>query len=245
MTRTSAAAGEDAMQDIYEDFDPMVFRLWDVPQRSVAAPELKSATAADAISAAPLPVDERRKDAALVALAPALTPALSPALAPALDPALAPEPAPTTDDAATQFRLLLNDMTVEMRAQFSTFRSLRQAAERLLADGDETAQKLARADVKAATDAMSLIVRTLEKIDTLQRQLLLDRERAEDEAAGAHGFEEAKARVLSMIEDRANAKADMLYRAWQRDGPPAGETDAAVSRRPAESAEPAQGPPRG
>lgn len=123
-------------------------------------------------------------------------------------------------------------MTAEMRDQFSTFRSLRRSAERLLSDGDETAQKLARADVKAATDAMGLIVRTLEKVDALQRQLSLDRERAADDAADANGFEGARARFLSMIEDRAKAKAEALYRAWQRDGPPDTQPGTDLGTRP-------------
>jgi hypothetical protein len=64
--------------------------------------------------------------------------------------------------ASDELRRLLNDMTIEMREQFSTFRQMREGAVKALADGDDAAQKLARADVKAATDAMSLIVRTLE-----------------------------------------------------------------------------------
>ncbi|MBP1843794.1 hypothetical protein J2046_002050 [Rhizobium petrolearium] len=71
---------------------------------------------------------------------------------------------------AEELRRLLNDMTAEMRAQFETFRDMRRSAEKALEDGDEAAQKLARADVKAATDAMSLIVRTFEKVDSLQRR---------------------------------------------------------------------------
>ena len=78
--------------------------------------------------------------------------------------------------AAEELRRLLNEMMVEMHEQFSTFRRMRESAAGALSDGDEAAQKLARADVKAVTDAMSLIVRTLEKVDSLQRQLARDRE---------------------------------------------------------------------
>ncbi|EUB95266.1 hypothetical protein PMI07_003044 [Rhizobium sp. CF080] len=119
-----------------------------------------------------------------------------------------------------ELRQLLNEMTVEMRDQFSTFRRMRTSAEAALEGGDDAAQKLARADVKAATDAMSLIVRTLEKVDSLQRQLARDREAAADRAADEGGYEEAKARFLKMIEDRANEEAHRLYEAWKRDGPP-------------------------
>ncbi|CAN7223762.1 hypothetical protein [Neorhizobium sp. LjRoot104] len=119
-----------------------------------------------------------------------------------------------------ELRRLLNEMTVEMRDQFSTFRRMRTSAEAALENGDDAAQKLARADVKAATDAMSLIVRTLEKVDSLQRQLARDRDEAAERDADESGYEEAKARFMKMIEDRANENAYRLYEAWKRDGPP-------------------------
>lgn len=123
--------------------------------------------------------------------------------------------------AADELRRLLNEMTVEMRGQFDAFRKMRIAAEGLLAGGDETAGKLARADIKAATDAMSRIVRTLEKVDSLQRQLARDREDEAERAAEASGYGEAKERFIRMIEDRADENAFHLYEAWKRDGPPA------------------------
>ncbi|RWX76019.1 hypothetical protein EPK99_20400 [Neorhizobium lilium] len=132
-------------------------------------------------------------------------------------------------DQAEELRRLLNEMTVEMRDQFSTFRRLRAAAEKALEDGDDAAQKLARADVKAATDAMSLIVRTLEKVDSLQRQLARDRAMEVERTADEGGYEEAKGRFLKMIEERANENALKLYEAWKRDGPPGeGGTQSAV-----------------
>nr|CAD6421144.1 hypothetical protein REQ54_02191 [Rhizobium sp. Q54] len=123
--------------------------------------------------------------------------------------------------AAEELRRLLNEMTVEMRGQFDAFRAMRVAAERLLESGDETAGKLARADIKAATDAMSLIVRTLEKVDSLQRQLARDRADEAERAAEASGYGEAKERFIQMIKDRADENAFHLYEAWKRDGPPA------------------------
>lgn len=123
-------------------------------------------------------------------------------------------------DPAEALRRLLNEMTLEMRDQFATFRNLRASAEKALADGDEAAQKLARADVKAATDAMSLIVRTLEKVDSLQRQLARDREIEAERVADEGGYEEAKARFMRMIDDRATETAMDLFEAWKRDGPP-------------------------
>jgi len=123
-------------------------------------------------------------------------------------------------DPAEELRRLLNEMTVEMRDQFATFRALRASAEKALVDGDEAAQKLARADVKAATDAMSLIVRTLEKVDSLQRQLARDREIEAERTADEGGYAAAKARFMKLIEDRAHEIAGDLFEAWQRDGPP-------------------------
>ncbi len=122
--------------------------------------------------------------------------------------------------AGDELRKLLNEMTVEMRAQFSTFRDMRESAAKALSDGDEAAQKLARADVKAATDAMSLIVRTLEKVDSLQRQLARDREIEVERVADEGGYDEAKARFVRMIEERANERAYRLLEAWKRTGPP-------------------------
>ncbi|WP_202615435.1 hypothetical protein [Rhizobium deserti] len=126
---------------------------------------------------------------------------------------------------AEALRRLLNEMTVEMRDQFAAFRRMRTAAELVLADGDEAAGKLARADVKAATDAMSLIVRTLEKVDSLQRQLARDRELEAEQTADEGGYEEAKARLLQLIEDRANEKATAIFDRWKRDGAPNDRAD--------------------
>ena len=146
---------------------------------------------------------------------------------------------------ADELRQLLNEMTAEMRQQFATFRTMREAASGLLsgeaddavsADGSDAAQKLARADVKAATDAMSLIVRTLEKVDALQRQLSRDRQVEADRLADAGGYEEAKARFVRMIEDRANETAFGYFEAWKRDGPPGW----VAQRLPAGGAEPAE-----
>ena len=114
---------------------------------------------------------------------------------------------------------LLGQLTAEMQAQFELFRMLREAggarlgAERDAGEGgsaegagETAAAKLARADIKAATDAMSLIVRTLEKIDTLQRQVARDRAEAaaalsaEDRAAGI------RARFDALIEQQVSAR---------------------------------------
>lgn len=107
---------------------------------------------------------------------------------------------------------LLAEMMREMRAQFIAFRDLRAKAAQLCDGGDEAAQKLARADLKAATDAMSLIVRTLEKVDSLQRQLARDRELEEERQANEGGYQEAVHEVEKLIEDRARE----LFEDWKR-----------------------------
>jgi hypothetical protein len=117
----------------------------------------------------------------------------------------------TAEPPQEALRILMNDMTQEMREQFDYFRKLRTAAEGMTGvDIDDAAAKLARADVKAATDAMSLIVRTLEKVDCLQRQLSRDRDLEAERNADRPGYEDAKARLLELIEQKANERADII-----------------------------------
>lgn len=112
---------------------------------------------------------------------------------------------------------LLNELTLEMREQFTLFRKLRETAEGLIDGGDEAAGKQARADAKAATDAMALIVRTLEKVDSLQRQLARDRAEAQERAMGDEDIEDIKARFQRTIDDRANERAKALFERWRRE----------------------------
>ncbi|KQV63821.1 hypothetical protein [Rhizobium sp. Root1220] len=130
---------------------------------------------------------------------------------------------------AEELRVLLNEMTAEMRDQFSAFRELRRAAEAASASGDEAAGKLARADLKAATDAMSLIVRTLEKVDQLQRQIARDRELAAEENDVAMGLEDAKTRFLERIDELAQYRAEQLATEWKATGPPGSGAAAAAA----------------
>ena len=110
-------------------------------------------------------------------------------------------------------RGMLNQMTAEMREQFAAFVELRKGAEIAAGDGDEAAGKLARADLKAAVDAMGLIVRTLEKIDQLQRQLSRDREIEIESREQAEGYQAAKGQLLEIIEQRAAEKAELIVAA--------------------------------
>ncbi|MCM2476492.1 hypothetical protein HGO38_23895 [Rhizobium sp. CG5] len=124
--------------------------------------------------------------------------------------------------AAERYCRLLNDLTLEMRAQFELFRNLRQSADGLIGGEDEAAAKLARADAKAASDAMSLIVRTLEKVDSLQRQLARDRQDELERGGDGESYEQTRTRLLVLIERRAEERAEALYRArcaaLERDG---------------------------
>lgn len=127
---------------------------------------------------------------------------------------------------------LLNELTGEMAEQFRLFRILRGGAETLIRAeaggeaGDTTASdaksvdgktgdsKTARADVKAATDAMSLIVRTLEKIDALQRQLARDRAEAEARRTEEDGDEAILERLERIIAQRVEERAAEMARGY-------------------------------
>jgi hypothetical protein len=121
---------------------------------------------------------------------------------------VADAPEVKSGEGGDDLRRLLNDMTREMRAQFDYFRRLRGESD---ADGAAS-----RADAKAAVDAMSLIVRTLEKIDALQRQLARDREEEADRHADPAELERARDALLALIDERADERAARL--ADERDG---------------------------
>ncbi|WP_414900759.1 hypothetical protein [Rhizobium cremeum] len=122
--------------------------------------------------------------------------------------------------AADRYELLLNELMGEMARQFELFRSLRASAEAMLsrieADGgaaDDAAAKLARADAKAATDAISLIVRTLEKVDALQRQFARDRAEAEEQRAESEDHDRIRQELADLIEERALERAAAMLAA--------------------------------
>jgi hypothetical protein len=119
-------------------------------------------------------------------------------------PALVLETKSVTDGPGELWQLL-NEMTGELREQFRFFRGLREQSEAQVED-DEAAGKLARADAKAATDAISLIVRTLEKIDGLQRQLARDRDMAQQSEAESQDYEAAVEFFMQQIDSLADQK---------------------------------------
>ena len=106
---------------------------------------------------------------------------------------------------------LLDDMTGEMRVQFELFRSAR--------DGG-------RGEAKGAVEAMSVIIRTLEKIEALRRQIAEDGRAAEEGEDGA--YEELMVALLSEIDHRARERALALARAAS------GADDPAAAEGPAD-----------
>ncbi len=120
---------------------------------------------------------------------------------------------------------MLNGMTRELREQMQMFQMLRQQTDRRQTEaGEEIDRKTAQADAKAAIEAMSLIVRTLEKIDSLQRTLAQDRERRDAEALDDAGYQSLLDRIEALVEQRAVERGRAFETAPARDG---GERDRA------------------
>lgn len=111
--------------------------------------------------------------------------------------AQAKEPSP-----AEELIALLGEMRAEMRAQFASFKEIRLAAEQVLAAGDEAETKLAKADLKAANDGLTQLVRMFEKIDSLQRSLVRDVEEAGERLVDNRSIDELVASLQSRIEAR-------------------------------------------
>ena len=110
---------------------------------------------------------------------------------------------------------LLNEMTIELKAHFQFFKLLRERAGE---DGEGSAEpdgKQMRADMKAASDALSLIVRTLEKIDELQRQMAKERDLALEEEASSEDYDKAVAFFLERIESLAEEKCQQRLKQVQ------------------------------
>ena len=102
---------------------------------------------------------------------------------------------------------LLNEMQGELKAQFDVFKKIRVDAQGRLDGTDEGEIKLAKADVKSASDALSLIVRTIEKVDGLQRTLAEDRMRAEEESFDDDAYQAVLADIERKIEAKAQERA--------------------------------------
>lgn len=99
---------------------------------------------------------------------------------------------------------MLNGMTRELREQMQQFQRLRLLADgRAEAVGEEIDRKLIQADAKASIEAMSVIVRTLEKIDSLQRTIAHDRQMMAERDFDEAGFQKLQFEFEARIESRA------------------------------------------
>jgi hypothetical protein len=114
------------------------------------------------------------------------------------------EPSPVLE-----MQRLLNDMTGELRAQFDMFQKIRARAE-LALEGEEAEAKAAKADAKSAVDAISLIIRTLEKIDGLQRGLADALAREAEETFDDAAYQALLAGIDRKITERAEERAHLL-----------------------------------
>lgn len=120
--------------------------------------------------------------------------------------------AASNGDPLDQMQAMLVEMTKELRERFQQFQSQRRRAEEAAgAAEDDAGRKLAQADAKAAIEAVSLIVRTLEKIDSLQRTILSERRVAQDLAGETADFEA----VVAEFDRRVEAKALAYHEQWK------------------------------
>ena len=108
---------------------------------------------------------------------------------------------------------ILNGMTKELREQMQQFQRLRRLSDdKAEAAGEEIDRKLIQAEAKASIEAMSVIVRTLEKIDSLQRTIAHDRQAAADTTFDDEKYSAFAAEIDGRIERRANE----IAAGWRR-----------------------------
>lgn len=104
---------------------------------------------------------------------------------------------------------MLNGMTRELREQMQQFQRLRPAADqKAAASEDEIDRKLIQADAKASIEAMSTIVRTLEKIDSLQRTIAHDRQMLAEQDTDEVEY----AKLVALFDSRVEMRAADLVR---------------------------------
>ena len=114
---------------------------------------------------------------------------------------------------------MLNAMTQELREQMLQFQKLRRLSDdRADAAGEEIDRKLIQADAKASIEAMSVIVRTLEKIDSLQRTIAHDRQTLAETT-----FDEASYNAfVAEVDQRVERRARDLFAKYIASGGPGG-----------------------
>lgn len=134
-------------------------------------------------------------------------------------------------DPFLDMQAMLLEMTKELRERFQRFQSQKALAERDAdAAEDEAARKTAQTDAKAAIEAVSLIVRTLEKIDSLQRTLIAERAAAE---AGDPDDEEAlMAEFDRLVDARVKERIDAAKQDWLREIGTVGDAAATMEGGP-------------
>ena len=132
-------------------------------------------------------------------------------------------------DPFLDMQAMLLEMTKELRERFQRFQSQKALAERDADDaGDEATRKVAQTDAKAAIEAVSLIVRTLEKIDSLQRTLIAERVDSgepDDEAALIEEFDR-------LLEQRVKERMDAAKTEWMREIRAGGDAATAMESGP-------------
>jgi hypothetical protein len=128
---------------------------------------------------------------------------------------------------------MLNGMTKELREQMQQFQRLRRLTDgKADAAGEEIDRKLIQADAKASIEAMSVIVRTLEKIDSLQRTIAHDRQLAADTAFDEASYSAFVAEIDLRVERRARELCAQYIADAGAGGPPSGGADAAGGDTP-------------
>ena len=134
-------------------------------------------------------------------------------------------------DPFLDMQAMLLEMTKELRERFQRFQGQKALAERDAdAAGDEAARKAAQADAKAAIEAVSLIVRTLEKIDSLQRTLIAGRGEDEGDAAGDEAA--LAAEFDRLVDARVKERMDAAKTEWMREIRAGGDAAAAMESGP-------------
>ncbi len=115
---------------------------------------------------------------------------------------------------------ILRDLTAELKAQMIAFSAIRRSAQAVLGDtsADESAQKQAKADMKAATDAVALIARTLDKVDDLSRRMRDDVAKDAGNALDETEMEALRQYFEQLIADKAEARARELVLDGAGDG---------------------------
>lgn len=117
---------------------------------------------------------------------------------------------------------LLEDVRAELSAQFQTFVNLRdEASRRAGQELPEAEAKLMKADLKAAVDALNIIVRTLEKVDQLARQIAADRAELSLSPENRAAHDALLARVNTLI--AARVEEALMARLAARSGSPGAE----------------------